>query len=88
VTEASLQSRTPPSENLDAGHEDDVPLTYRRMGELLGPRSSPGHAIRNLSEQLFLANGEELATFKQVEQEESWRMAMADEFNSIVENDT
>jgi hypothetical protein len=36
----------------------------------------------------FLQNGEELATFKQVEQEESWRMAMADEFNSIVENDT
>jgi hypothetical protein len=88
VAEASLQSRTPPSKNLDADHEDYVPLRYKMMGELLGLGSPPGHAIRNLSEQLFLANGEEPTTFKQAEQEESWRVAMADEINSIVENDT
>jgi hypothetical protein len=64
------------------------PLRYRKLGDILGPGSPPGQAPRNTSEQLFLADDEELATFRQAEQIESWREAMAEEINLIVENNT
>jgi hypothetical protein len=37
---------------------------------------------------LFLANDEEPVTFRNTEQFESWREAMTEEINSIVENNT
>jgi hypothetical protein len=45
VSEASAQPETPPSESLDADH-DDAPLRYRKMSEIIGPGSPPGHAAR------------------------------------------
>jgi hypothetical protein len=33
--EASIQTRSPPSENLDADHDDDVPLRYSKLGTFL-----------------------------------------------------
>jgi hypothetical protein len=42
LSKASIHSRSPPSENLDADHDDDVPLWYRKLGDILGPGSPPG----------------------------------------------
>jgi hypothetical protein len=50
LSEASIQSRSPPSKNLDVDHDDDVPLRYRKLGDILGPGSPPGQAPRNTSE--------------------------------------
>jgi hypothetical protein len=67
------QSRTPPSKNLDTDHDEDAPLRYRRLTDILGPGSPPRQDARNPIEELVLANGEELATFKQAEQDVSWK---------------
>jgi hypothetical protein len=83
-----FQSRSPPLENLDADHEDDEPLKYWKLGDILGLGSPPGHALRNTSEQLFLTNEEEPATFGQAKQKESWRAAMTEEISSIIKNNT
>jgi hypothetical protein len=35
-------SATPPSTNLDADHDEDAPLRYRHLTDILGPGSPPG----------------------------------------------
>jgi hypothetical protein len=45
VSEESAQPETPPSENLDADH-DDAPFRYSKMLEIIGPSSPPGQATR------------------------------------------
>jgi hypothetical protein len=88
LSDAENLSRTPPSENLDADHDEDAPLRYRRLADLLDPGSPPGQATRNPTVELFLADGEEPATFNQAEQDISCRRAMGEEISSIVENNT
>jgi hypothetical protein len=58
------------------------------MVDLVGSRSPPGQAIRDVSEFLMFAAGEEPATFTQAEKEASWRHAKKEEISSIEENDT
>jgi hypothetical protein len=36
-------------ENLDVDHDEDVPLRYRGLSEILGPTSPPGNVVRHLS---------------------------------------
>jgi hypothetical protein len=84
--DAASQSRTPPSENLDADHDEDVSLRYRNLSEIIGLGTPPGQVARGV--QLLLVAGEEPTSFKQAEQDASWRRAMMDEINSIEENHT
>jgi hypothetical protein len=37
---------SPPSKNLDANHDDDAPLRYKHLADILGPGSPPGQAAR------------------------------------------
>jgi hypothetical protein len=61
------QFQTPPSENLDADHEDDAPLRYRKLTDILGPSTPLCQAARTNVEYLLLASEEEPTTFKQDE---------------------
>jgi hypothetical protein len=87
VSAARELQETPPSENLDAEH-DDAPLRFRKLSEILGPGSPPGQAARGFEGQLFLGASEEPTTFNQAQQHLSWRKAMLDEISSIEENKT
>jgi hypothetical protein len=60
----SSRTRTPPSENLDANHDEDAPLRYKHLLEINGPSSPLGQAARQLQEQLFLVAGEEPTTYR------------------------
>jgi hypothetical protein len=59
--------QTPPSENLDADHEGDAPLRYRKLTDILGPSAPLCQAARTTVEYLLLASEEEPTTFKQDE---------------------
>jgi hypothetical protein len=76
------------SQHLDADHDEDVPLRYRDVNNLLGPSTPPGFAARELEEHLLLASEAEPATFKEALEHENWRHAMLDEFTSIEANNT
>jgi hypothetical protein len=62
----------PPSANLDADHDEDVPLRYRHLTDILGTESPPGQAARVLQEELMLVRGEEPTTYSQAESDEAW----------------
>ena len=76
------------SQLLDANHDDDAPLQYRNVDNVLGPATPPGLAARELEEQLLLASEAEPTTFQEALQHENWLHAMLDEFTSIEVNDT
>jgi hypothetical protein len=42
VSEARHQLRTPPSENLHTNHDEDAPLRYGALSNILGPGSPLG----------------------------------------------
>ncbi|WVZ61915.1 hypothetical protein U9M48_011722 [Paspalum notatum var. saurae] len=74
-----IQFATPPAtvdEDLDADHDDDVPLWFRTVENIL----SGG--------QLFAVSAEEPGTLAQAEQDPSWRRAMKEELRAIEENQT
>jgi hypothetical protein len=68
----SSSAATPPSANLDADHDEDVPLRYRHLTDILGTESPPGQATRVLQEELMLVRGEEPTTYSQAESDEPW----------------
>jgi hypothetical protein len=73
-------------ENLDADHEDDAPLRFRSMSDIL---TTPGFAPRALvAEELHVVSSDEPASFAQVWHGLSWRKAMMEEMDSIEENGT
>jgi hypothetical protein len=81
----------PPSweEQFDADHDDEVPVRYRMVEDVLGePGSNPGLASRTLSEDLLLAEDVEPSTYEQAQAHECWRLAMLDELTSIEANGT
>jgi hypothetical protein len=71
---------------LDAAHDADAALRIRKIADILGSASPPGRAERNVHRELFFAAGEEPTSFQEAKQEAAWRNAMADEINSIEEN--
>ena len=83
---------TPPSgeQDLDADHDDEAPLRFRALDNVLGPAGIPGFVEREfqVDEDLLLAVGEEPATFEEARKEECWRKAMAEEMASIEQNGT
>lgn len=74
---------------LDADHDDDAPLRFRTLGNILGDVDVPGLAERELArEALYLTSAEELCIFKEAEQDPRWRAAKVDELKAIEENGT
>jgi transposase InsO family protein len=77
------------SDNLDADHDEDVPLRYRTMDDILGLAIPRGPAPRNLVQGvLMLQIGEEPDTFTEAHEEQAWRDAMAEEIKAIDDNNT
>jgi hypothetical protein len=83
---------TPPplhGDELDADHDDDAPLRFRTMDDVVGPGSAPGYAVRDLGDGRFLAvSAEEPASLAQAQKEAYWHRAMEEELRSIEENRT
>jgi len=83
---------TPPQlqgDELDVDHDEDAPLRFRAMDDIVGPESPPGFAIRDLGNGMLLAvSAEEPASLAQAQKEACWRRAMEEELRSIEENRT
>jgi hypothetical protein len=73
-------------ENLDAGHDDDAPLHFRSMSDIL---ATPGFTPRALvAEELHVVSSNEPASFTEAEHSSSWRKVMMEEMDSIEDNGT
>jgi hypothetical protein len=73
-------------ENLDADHDDDTPLHFRSMSNIL---TTPGFTpCAQVAEELHVVSSDELASFTEAEHNPSWRKAMMEEIDSIEENGT
>jgi hypothetical protein len=76
-------------ENLDVDHDEDAPLRYRGLSEIIGSVSTPGIAMRHLGNQrLLIASVEEPISLAEVEQDPSRCKAMEEELKSITDNGT
>lgn len=89
---ANIQFVSPlpyPEEELDADHDEDAPLRFRAVDDIVGPGTPPGLAVRELGDARLLAvSVEEPASLAQAQQEACWRRAMEEEVRSIEENRT
>jgi hypothetical protein len=73
-------------ENLDADHDNDAPLHFRSMSDILTmPRFAPRALV---AEELHVVSSDEPASFTKAERNLSWRKAMMEEMDSIEENGT
>src|SRR6185312_1045797 len=83
----AIEFATPPdagfSEQLDADHDDEAPLRFRRVDNIIGQSTPPGIIDRNLEEHLLLASDVEPTSFDEAQKHEHWRHAMLDEMTSI-----
>jgi hypothetical protein len=74
------------NENLDADHDDDAPLRFCSMSDIL---ATPGFVpLAQVAEELHVASFDELTSFVKAERNLSWRKAMMEEMDSIEENGT
>jgi hypothetical protein len=82
-----IQYATPPgsdfSEHLDADHDDEAPLRFRHVDDIIGQATPPGFIDRNLEERLLLASDAEPTSFQEALRYDHWRHAMLDEMTSI-----
>jgi hypothetical protein len=99
VDEAPIEESPPPAgagdtkvdddinnENLDGDHDDDAPLCFRSMSDIL---VTPGFAPCALvAEELHVVSFDEPTSFAKAEHNPSWRKAMMEEMDSIEENCT
>jgi hypothetical protein len=60
-------------ENLDADHDDDAPLRFRSMSDIL---ATPGFARALVAEELHVVSSDEPTSFTEAEHSLSWRKAM------------
>jgi transposase InsO family protein len=83
----ALEFASPPesgfSDLLDADHDDEAPLRFRRVDNIIGESTPPGFVDRNLEEHLLLASDAEPTSFEEALKHEHWRHAMLDEMTSI-----
>lgn len=87
----ALEYCSPPPEyeqNLDIDHDDDAPLRFRVIDNILGPTASPVLAERNIDAELHFTTAEEPSSFAEAEVEGCWRAAMIEEMNAINDNAT
>jgi hypothetical protein len=73
-------------ENLDADHDDDAPLCFCSMSDILTTLGFTPRA--RVAEELHVVSSDELASFIEDEHNPSWRKTMMEEMDSIKENDT
>jgi hypothetical protein len=72
--------------NLDADHDDDAPLRFRSMSDIL---ATPGFTPCALvAEELHVVSSDEPTSFAEAEHSSSWRKVMMEEMDSIEENGT
>jgi hypothetical protein len=72
--------------NLDADHDDDTPLHFHSMSDIL---VTPRFMTRALvAEELHVVSSDEPTSFTEAERNLSWRKAMMEEMDSIEENST
>jgi hypothetical protein len=73
VASLGVQFTTPPAafdEELDAHHDDDAPLRFRKVEDVTGTASTLGYVARALwSEQLFVVSVEEPSSLAHAEQD-------------------
>jgi hypothetical protein len=74
--------------DLDADHDEDAPLRFHKVDNVLGSTSAPGLAQQELEEHLLLASDVELTCFAEAQKHECWRHAMLDEMTVIEVNGT
>jgi hypothetical protein len=73
-------------ENLDADHDDDAPLRFRSMSNIL---ATPGFMPRAMvAEELHVVSSDEPTSLAEAERSLSWRKTMMEEMDSIKENVT
>jgi hypothetical protein len=86
-----MELATPPTmdeEHLDADHEDDVPLWFITMENLLGLLSPRGILSRVLEHELNVVSSDAPTLFEEAEADPSWARAMLEEMRSIEANNT
>lgn len=87
-----VEYATPPADlegALDADHDDDVPIRFRKLDNILGASSPRGLVPRVLGEELHaVSSADEPASFADAERDPSWRKAMLEEMQSIEDNHT
>jgi hypothetical protein len=74
--------------DLDADHDEDAPLRFRALDTILDAPAVPGFIERELDGRFHFTSAEEPPTFAAAEREASWRAAMTEEIDSIVDNST
>jgi hypothetical protein len=85
MEEPATLERTP---DLDADHDEDAPLRFRALADLLGSSEPPGLAECNVVARLLMAIGNEPAIVEEAKEAPEWRVAMLEEMVSIEENRT
>jgi transposase InsO family protein len=92
ATPAHIEFATPPPDAfdlVDADHDDDEPVRFRKLADVGVTGTPPGLADREMEGgQLMFTSAEEPTTFREAESHECWKKAMQEEINSIVENGT
>jgi hypothetical protein len=73
-------------ENLDTDHDDDAPLRFRSMSDILVTPGFTPHAL--VAEELHVVSSDEPASFTEAEHNPRWRKVMMEEMDSIEENGT
>jgi hypothetical protein len=73
-------------ENLDADHNDDAPLRFHNMSDILTTLGFTPHAL--VAEELHVVSSDEPTSFAKAKHNPSWKKAMMVEMNSIEENGT
>jgi hypothetical protein len=73
-------------ENLDADNDDDAPLHFRSMSDIIVTPGFAPHAL--VAKELHVVSSNESTSFIEAEHSPSWRKAMMDEMDSIEENGT
>jgi hypothetical protein len=82
-----VEEREFDEEDLDAEH-DDAPLRLRVVDDIIDDAAPPALARRVLDAELNFTSADELASFHEAEQVESWRQAMSEEMKAIEDNET
>lgn len=76
-----------PGDVLDADHDEDAPLRFRSLDNILGDAEPPGLADRELvGEALYLTSAEKPRSVREAEQDPHWWAAMLEELKAIEEN--
>ena len=75
-------------EDLDAEHEDNAPLRFRTIENILGPATNPSIVQRDQGKDLLLVSIDEHVSYEQAMAHECWKKKMLDEMTSIEANDT